>query len=453
MMVFAILQSSPAAVHIRKAHVGGVGYGGVVADSEQKAIAKAARRLIPLLILSYFVAYLDRVNIAFAGPAMMRDLSFSASVFGAGAGIFFIGYVLLEVPSNLALHRFGARRWIARIMVSWGILSAATVLTAGKESFYAIRFFLGIAEAGFFPGVIFYLGQWFPASYRARIIGWFMLAVPASVIIGAPLSGIILQIGDFGGLKAWQWLFIFEAAPALLLAAAIWRFLPDGPAQAHWLTPDERDALAASVRPYTTTAITEESPWRALANRRVLALGFIYMCVLIPNYGIGFFLPQIIAAFGKLTPVQAGLVNAMPFVCGAAVMLLWVRHSDRKRERKWHIAIPALLMATGFVGAAVADSLWLKIAAVSLAAFGFGITPIFWTIPATFLRGGTAAVGIATINALGNLGGYFGPQVFGLLTDATGSSAAGLYFLSAAGLGVFALALWLGRGRAFEAGR
>jgi MFS family permease len=423
---------------------------------EQKAVAKAARRLIPLLILSYFTAYLDRVNVAFAGPAMMRDLALSASVFGAGAGIFFIGYVIFEVPSNLALHRFGARRWITRIMFSWGALSAATALTAGEISFYAIRFALGVAEAGFFPGVVLYLSVWFPPSYRARVVGWFLLAVPASAIIGAPLSGVILEIGDAGGLKAWQWLFIIEAAPALLLAAAVWRFLPDLPANASWLTPGERDVLVAAARKGAAKDISlsfAASPWRALLDRRILALGFIYMCVLIPNYAIGFFLPQIIAAFGTLNPVEAGLVNAVPFVFGAFAMILWVRQSDRLRERKWHIALPALLMAAGFAGAAFADALWLKIAAVSLASFGFGITPVFWTIPATFLSGAAAAAGIAAINALGNLGGYFGPQIFGLLTDGTGSAAAGMLFLSAAGIAVCGLALWLGRARAFEEGR
>jgi nitrate/nitrite transporter NarK len=234
----------------------------------------------------------------------------------------------------------------------------------------------------------------------------------------------------------------------------VWRFLPDLPADAAWLTPNEREALTAAARDGVSQDALrfEGSPWRALCDHRILALGGMYMCILIPNYGIGFFLPQIIAAFGNLTPVEAGLVNAVPFVVGAAVMLVWVRRSDRLRERKWHVAFPALLMAAGFAGAAFADVLWLKIAAVSLAAFGFGITPVFWTIPAKFLSGRAAAAGIAAINALGNLGGYFGPQIFGLLTDATGSTAAGMLFLSAAGLAVCALALWLGRARAFEEG-
>lgn len=423
------------------------------AEIADRTIAAIARRLVPILFVSYIIAYLDRVNIAFAAPAMMKDLSLSATVFGAGAGIFFLGYVLFEVPSNLALARFGARRWIARIMITWAIASAAAAFVQDATSFFIARFVLGVAEAGFFPGVIFYLGLWLPAEYRARIIGWFLFAIPVSIIIGAPVSGLILSLGGAAGLAGWQWLLILEALPGVTMAFVVWRHLPDRPEEARWLDADQKRWLTERLNdePGNGAANVGDALY-ALFDRRVLLLGLIYIGVLIPNYGIGFFLPQIIAEFGGIDPFLAGLINAVPFLFGAAAMLLWARHSDRTRERKWHIAMPAALMAIGFAAAAAADSLLVKIAAISLACFGFAITPVFWTIPATFLRGTAVAAGIATINSIGNLGGYFGPQAFGLITDASGGSAGGLLFLSASGFMAFTLVLFMGRAGSFERG-
>lgn len=425
-----------------------------MSDIERRTIAKVTRRLVPLLILCYFIAYLDRVNVAFAGPSMMNDLSFTYTVFGAGAGIFFIGYVLFEVPSNLALARFGARKWIARIIFSWGLLSAATAFIWDDTSFYVVRVLLGVAEAGFFPGIIYYLTLWFPSEHRAWIIGWFMFAIPVSVVVGAPVSGLILGLNGVAGLLGWQWLFILEAAPALVMACVVWRYLTDRPSDAHWLEPAERkwltERLAAENR--NRDSSLHPNVLQALLDRRVLLLGLVYIGILIPNYGIGFFLPQIISEFGGLNAVEIGLINAVPYVAGAVSMIVWSRHSDATHERKWHVAVPTGMMVVGFVAAALANSLYLKIIAISIAAFGFSISPVFWTLPVTFLRGTAAAAGIAGINAIGNLGGYFGPQVFGIVRDSTGRDSGGLLFLAASGLMAFVLILVLGRNRAFESG-
>ena len=360
--------------------------------------------------------------------------------------------MLFEVPSNLALARVGARAWIARIMMCWGLVSAATAFVWDEKSFYVIRVLLGVAEAGFFPGVIYYLALWLPAEYRARAISWFIFAIHVSVVIGAPISGLILDLGEVAGLAGWQWLFIIEAAPAVVMAFVVRSFLTDRPADAKWLAADERRWLAEQLAaenhqsdtPHYRTAL------RSLLDRRVLLLGLIYTGILIPNYGISFFLPQIITAFGGLSAFEIGLVNAIPYLAGGIAMILWARHSDAVRERKWHIALPAAMMTAGFTAAALANTLELKIIAISLAALGFASTPIFWTVPATFLRGAPAAAGIAAINATGNLGGYFGPQVFGIIRDTTGADSGGLLFLAASGLTAFVLILVLGRNRAIE---
>jgi len=427
---------------------------GIVKSLERRTIGKVTRRLLPLLMVSYFIAYLDRVNVAFAGPGMMRDLSFTYTVFGTGAGIFFIGYVLFEVPSNLVFVKLGARKWIARIMLTWGLISAATAFVWDDNSFYVIRVLLGIAEAGFFPGVIYYFALWYPAEHRARVISWFMFAIPVSIIIGAPISGFILGMGNVAGVAAWRWLFVLEAAPAVIMAFVVWRCLSDRPADAQWLAADERQWLAArlSTESHGRYPPHYRAALRALLDRRVLLLGLVYASILVPNYGIAFFLPQIIIQFGGLSSVEVGLINAIPYLAGAVAMVLWARHSDATRERKWHIALPAGLMAAGFIAAALVDTLDLKIVAISLAALGFSISPVFWTVPASILRGASAAAGIAAINSIGNLGGYFGPQIFGIIKDTTGTDSGGLLFLAGSGLFAFVLVLMLGRNRALEEG-
>jgi D-galactonate transporter len=422
-------------------------------DVEPRTMLKVMRRLVPFLMLCYFIAYLDRVNVGFAGPSMIKDLGFSQTVFGAGAGIFFIAYFFFEVPSNLALDRFGARKWIARIMFTWGLISGSMAFVTGEFSFYVVRVLLGIAEAGFFPGIIFYLTLWFPAAYRARIIGWFMFAIPVSTVIGAPISGLVLGLDGVAGLRGWQWLFIVEAIPSLILAVVVWFYLTDRPADAHWLAPEERqwltERLAAEQR--NRESFVRLDVLQSLLNPRVLLLGIVYLGVVTPNYGITFFLPQIINAFGALSNLQVGLINAFPYAVGAIAMVLWSRHSDAVHERVWHTVIPALMIAIGFVAAAMLTNPYLKMLAIAVAAFGiFSVLPVFWTLPTAFLSGSAAAAGIAAVNSIGNLGGYFGPQVFGILKDATQSDFAGLIFLAACALVAAVLTFALGHNPALE---
>lgn len=400
---------------------------------EQTTISKISWRLLPLLMVSYFIAYLDRVNLGFAGAAMSKDLGFTSTIFGAAAGIFFLAYFLFEVPSNLALERFGARRWIARIMFSWGVISAAQAWVGGATSFNIVRFLLGIAEAGFFPGVIFYITLWFPAAYRARIVGWFMFAIPISTVIGSPISGLILNMDGVGGMHGWQWLFILEALPALVLTFFVLVYLPDGPADAKWLSTEERTWLQATLDAERRNRETYSNiSWkRSLLNWRVIALGFVYMGVTVPLYGLGFFLPQIIRGFGGLGNVEIGFINAFPYLIGALAMLFWTRWSDARKERKVFLLVSLVCIFVGLVAAAMISAPIPKMAAVTLAAFGiFSALPVFWTLPTTILSGTAAAAGIAWINSIGNLGGYIGPTIFGVLKDRMGNDFYAVLFLA-----------------------
>ena len=412
---------------------------------EQRTVAKISRRLLPLLMVSYFIAYLDRVNVGFAGAAMSHDLGFSSAVFGSAAGIFFLAYFLFEVPSNLALERFGARRWIARIMFSWGLISAAQAFVGSSSSFHGVRFLLGIAEAGFFPGVIFYLTLWFPAAYRARIVGWFMFAVPISTVIGSPISGYILNMDGVWGLQGWQWLFILEALPALVLAFFVLGYLPDRPNDVQWLSAEERNWLQNRLDAERRNRESLHSlGWKqTLLNGRVIALGLVYMGITVPLYGLGFFLPQIIKAFGGLGNVEVGFINAFPYLLGAVAMLFWSRWSDARRERKGFLLVSLACIITGLVAAALITEPMAKMAAVSLAAVGiFSALPVFWTLPTALLSGSAAAAGIAWINSIGNLGGYIGPKIFGELKDRMGNDFYAVLFLAL--LAVLAvLLLWV----------
>jgi D-galactonate transporter len=406
-------------------------------ELEQRTIAKVTKRLVPFLIICYFVAYLDRVNVGFAGLTMRGDLGLSASAYGLASGIFFLAYFVFEVPSNLFLHRFGARKWIARIMFTWGLISGANAFVTDAFSFDIVRVLLGIAEAGFFPGIIFFLTLWFPSVYRARIVGWFMAAIPASTVIGAPLSSLLLYLDGIGGLKGWQWLFIIEALPALLLSVVVFYYLTDRPADAKWLADDERrwlvDRLAAEER--TRQARESLSVGEALFDPRVLVLALIYFGAVATNYGIGFWLPQIIKGFGGLTALEIGLITAIPYAVGLVSMILWGRRSDQRMERKAHTAIPLFVAALGIAAAAVVDEPVIKMAALTVAGFGvFSSLPVFWTLPAAFLSGPAAAAGIAIINALGNLSGFAGPYAMGWIKDATGSFSGGLLVIAAVAL-------------------
>jgi MFS transporter, ACS family, tartrate transporter len=422
-------------------------------ELEKRTMDKVTWRLVPFLMLCYFIAYLDRVNVGFAGATMSRDLALSAGAFGGAAGIFFIAYFFFEVPSNLALDRFGARRWIARIMFTWGIISGAQAFVTGEISFNIVRLLLGIAEAGFFPGIIFYLTLWFPAAYRARIVGLFMFAIPISTVIGAPISGLVLNLEGVAGLHGWQWMFIIEAVPALVMTFIVWFYLTDRPLEAHWLRQEEsawlQDRLDAERR--NRESIVHLTWLRSLRDPRVIALGFVYMGMNIPQYGLSFFLPQIVKAFGGLSNFEIGVVTALPYVVGAVGMILWGRHSDRTRERKWHVVVPLAVIVLGLALAAVTPSPTVKMLWLCIAGFGFfAVLPVFWTLPTALLSGTAAAAGIAAVNSIGNLGGYFGPQIFGLLRDATRTDLAGLMFLAGCAVVGIVIVLVLGHNPALE---
>ena len=377
-----------------------------------RAIAKAARRLLPFLILCYAVNFLDRVNVGFAALAMNQDLGFTPTIFGAGAGIFFIGYLLFEVPSNLALQRFGARIWIARIMISWGLIAAAMALVSGQTSFYVMRFLLGVAEAGFFPGIILYLTYWFPARTRARIVSLFMAAVPLATMVGGPVSGALLELHGLGGLKGWHWLFVIEGLPAVLLGIAALYFLDDKPERAKWLSRDEREALASTLA--AEAKATRETGYHALGDAltrpRVLVLALLYFCIVVGLYGIGFWMPQVIQAFG-LTPLEIGFLVAIPYLFAAIGMVLWGRHSDATGERIWHIALPLLIGGAAFAWSSASLPLGLTMVALTLATLGiYCAIGTFWSLPTAILTGTGAAAGLALVNAVGNLGGLAGPD-------------------------------------------
>ena len=419
---------------------------------EINTLAKVTKRLVPFLIVCYFVAYLDRVNVGFAALTMNQDLGLSQTAFGFGAGIFFLAYFLFEVPSNLLLERFGARKWIARIMLSWGLLSGlmafipniASATGMGSENtFYLIRVLLGAAEAGFFPGIIFYLTLWFPAEYRARIVGYFMAAIPLSTVIGAPISGLLLTLHGAGGLAGWQWLFIIEAVPAVILSGFVFFYLTDKPADATWLAADERRWLneRLTLERKQREAVQEFTVRQALVNPHVIGLSLVYFGAVATNYGLGFFLPQIVKAFG-LTTFMTTVVSATPYVVGTIAMVWWGRRSDRLAERRWHTAIPLFIAAAGIAASTVLDDPTLKMIAFCVAGFGiFACLPVFWTLPTAFLSGAAAAAGIAVINSIGNLAGFAGPFAMGWIKDHTGSYTGGLLLL--AGLGVIAMGIVL----------
>ena len=421
-------------------------------EIETRTMSKVAWRLVPFLMLCYFIAYLDRVNIGFAGGSMSKDLGFSSTVFGGAAGIFFIAYFFFEVPSNMALDYFGARVWIARIMLTWGVIAGAEAFVWNDTSLYGIRLLLGVAEAGFFPGIIFFLTLWFPSAYRARIVGLFMFAIPISTVIGSPISGLILGMEGVQGLHGWQWMFILEAIPALLMSAAVLFYLTDRPKQAQWLTAEESDWLQSRLDAERATREREGAAgWlRSMLDPRVVALGFVYMGCNIPQYGLSFFLPQIVKAFG-LSNVQAGFVTALPYAVGAIGMILWSRHSDSTQERKWHAIIPLLIIAASLMAAASVADPTTKMAFLCVAGFGFfAVLPVFWTLPTSFLSGAGAAAGIAAVNSIGNLGGYFGPQVFGWLRQTYQNDYYSLAFLAGCALIGAVIVLALGHNPELE---
>ena len=401
---------------------------------------KITRRLIPFLILCYFFAYLDRVNVGFAKLHMQDALNFSDTVYGVGAGIFFIGYFLFELPSNLLMQRFGPRFWIARIMISWAILSALMIFVKTPTQFYVLRFLLGVAEAGFFPGIVFYLTLWFPSWRSARTLGLFILVTPLSTIIGSPLSGFILKAFEgVEGLHNWQWLFVVEAIPSFLLAFVVLRYLDNDVKSARWLSDDEKQVVTddLEIDRQRSLKANEGKPPQSLKmmfrNGYVWLLALIFFSFNIGYYGINFWLPSIIKSSGVSDDFHIGLLAALPYVFGAIFMVWNSRHSDLHCERRWHIAIPAILGAVGLTLSAYCSgsTVWMM-AWICLAMSGtLALIPTYISLPGTLLSGTAAAAGIALVNSVGNLAGFFGPTVLGWLKDNTGSTNVGLYILAA----------------------
>jgi MFS transporter, ACS family, tartrate transporter len=408
---------------------------GATTDVGRRAMARVRRRLIPFLATMYFVAYLDRVNVGFAALQMNAALGLSSQVFGTGAGIFFLGYFLFEIPSNFALARVGARIWIARIAILWGVVSVSMLLISGPRSFYAMRFLLGAAEAGFFPGIVLYFTYWFPAPERARALAQFSTASMAAGIVGAPISGALLSLRGAAGLDGWQWLFLVEGVPAIALGiVALW-YLTDGPERARWLADDERRWLIEAIRRgrERTAGRPAHTLLAGLTNRTVWRLALSLFLVVTSGYGFSFFLPQIVKALSGASDLTVGALTAVPFLIAAIGMVTVAAHSDRTGERRGHAAACAALAALALGTASIAGSPAAQFAALAIAAIGlYSFTPPFWSLPTAFLRGDAAAAGIALINATGNLGGFLGPYVMGWMKDATGDYLIGLRLLAAA---------------------
>ena len=406
--------------------------GAVKSELETSTIRAISWRLIPFLVLAYFFSYLDRVNLGFAALTMNAELKFSPTIFAWGAGIFFIGYFIFEVPSNLALEKFGASRWIARIMVTWGIISALMSLVSGEWSFYILRFLLGVAEAGFFPGIILYLTYWYPAEYRARFLAAFAIAVPVSTVIGAPVSGLLLGLDGAMGLKGWQWLFIIEGVPSVLLGIVTWFYLTDRPERADWLTTEQKAWLASKLNAEIAAkqAAKHLTLGEALSSPKVLLLSLVYFGFVGSLYGMQFWLPQIVKAFG-LTNAQTGFVTAIPYVFGTIAMILWARHSDASRERVLHVGAPLLLTAFALAASSTISDPVMTMVVLTVAAIGVFCTfGVFWTLPTAWLSGTAAAGAIALINSIGNLAGFGGPYLIGWVKEATGNTSTGLLVLA-----------------------
>ena len=396
----------------------------------QSAVRKAALRFVPLLTIAYLFNYLDRTSLGFAALTMNRQLGLSASQFGLAAGIFFLGYSLFEVPSNLMLYRFGARRWLARIMISWGIVSAATAFVVGPNSFYGLRLLLGITEAGFFPGVTFFLAAWFPAQYRTRMLAWFLVGIPLSSLVGSPVCGMLLQMDGIWGLAGWQWLFLLLSLPCIPLGLLTLRLLSDSPQAASWLTPDERDVLdgvlASEVRerPHASLLV-------ALTDTRVLICAAIQFGFTLGSYGIGIWLPLMLKEY-HLSNLAIGWTVAIPYLFASVGMILWARYVDENGRRIVNLAVACFLGGAGLLAPIVSGSLPVAVIGFSLALVGVtAARAIFWTIPTRFLTGVAAAGGLAFINSIATVGGFVGPSMMGWLKQSSGSYVVGLLAVAA----------------------
>jgi ACS family tartrate transporter-like MFS transporter len=400
---------------------------------QRSTMRKVYLRLLPFAVLCYILAYVDRINVSFAGLTMRDDIGMSAATFGFAVGMFYWGYFIFEVPSNVILEKIGARIWIARIMITWGILAAATAFVKDSTSFGIVRFLLGVAEAGFFPGIILYFTYWFPANHHARIVAGFLVGLPVAVAIGAPISTALLGLDGLFGLRGWQVMYLAEAVPTVVLGVITYFVLTDRPQQAKFLSAEERnwlvDTIAGERR--AAEAVRRYSLWEALYNPKVLLLALNYIGIVTASLGMLIFVPQMIKSLGNFSNMTVGWLTMIPYICGGIAMVVWGRISDRMNERRWNLFIACALSTVGLVIAGMTMGTWWALVGMSMATMGFyGSKGPFFAMPPMFLSGAGLAAGIAWINSLGNLGGFFGPWYVGVMKDLTGSYAGGLYGLA-----------------------
>ena len=404
---------------------------------ERSTMRKVYLRLLPFAILSYVLAYIDRINVSFAGLTMRGDLGLSAGDFGFAVGMFFWGYFIFEVPSNVILEKVGARIWIARIMITWGILAGLTAMVTGSTSFSIVRFLLGVAEAGFFPGIILYFTYWFPSHHHARIVSGFLVGLPFAVAIGSPISTALLGLDGLFGLKGWQVMYIAEAIPTVVIGFITFFVLTDRPEQAKFLTGEERNWLVTRIAAErrATEAVRKFTLWQALYDPKVLLLALNYFGIVTASLGMLYFIPQMIKSLGNYSNMTVGWLTMIPYICGAIAMVVWGRISDRMNERRWNLFVGCVFATVGLVIAGMTMGTWWALVGMSIAAMGFyGSKGPFFAMPPMFLSGSGLAAGIAWINSIGNLGGFFGPWYVGVMKDLTGSYAGGLYGLALLGL-------------------
>ena len=404
---------------------------------QRSTMRKVYLRLLPFAVLSYVLAYVDRINVSFAGLTMRSDLGMSAATFGFAVGMFYWGYFIFEVPSNVILEKVGARIWIARIMITWGILAGLTAAVSGSTGFAIVRFLLGVAEAGFFPGIILYFTYWFPSRHHARIVSGFLIGLPVAVALGAPISTALLGLDGLFGLRGWQIMYIAEAVPTVFIGVLTYFVLTDRPQEAKFLSEEERNWLVNTIAAErrATEAVRKFTMWEALYNPKVLLLALNYLGIVTASLGMLIFIPQIIKSLGNYSNMTVGWLTMIPYICGAIAMVVWGRISDRMNERRWNLFLGCVLSTVGLVIAGMTMGTWGALVGMSIAAMGFyGSKGPFFAMPPMFLSGSALAAGIAWINSIGNLGGFFGPSYVGLMKDLTGGYAGGLYGLALLGL-------------------
>jgi MFS transporter, ACS family, tartrate transporter len=407
------------------------------ASLQRSTMRKVYLRLLPFAVLSYVLAYIDRINVSFAGLTMRGDLNMSATTFGFAVGMFYWGYFIFEVPSNVILEKVGARIWIARIMITWGILAGLTAACTGSTSFAIVRFLLGVAEAGFFPGIILYFTYWFPSRHHARIVSGFLVGLPIAVALGAPISTGLLELDGLFGLKGWQIMYIAEAVPTVVIGVLTYFVLTDRPQQAKFLSEQERNWLVSTIAAErrATEAVRKFTLWEALYNPKVLLLALNYIGIVTASLGMLLFIPQIIKSLGNYSNMTVGWLTMIPYICGAIAMVVWGRISDVMNERRWNLFIGCVFSFAGLVIAGMTMGTWWALVGMSIAAMGFyGSKGPFFAMPPMFLSGSALAAGIAWINSIGNLGGFIGPSYVGFMKDLTGGFAGGLYGLALLGL-------------------